>query len=232
MELIFPLSCLNCNKLGQLFCDKCSKQIKLKSFQVCFLCQKAVTKNGELCSTCGKFSESPINRIIICGKYQDELLTKAIHLFKYKFIRDLGTNLGKIQTKTLQNFSVPLPDLIIPVPLHKRRLRWRGYNQSTLLANQISIELAPGIEIPVAEDVIRRKRYTIPQVKLKKHSLRQKNISGAFELFENSYRDLKGKRVLLVDDVCTTGSTLFECAKQIRRLHPKSITAIVLARQG
>jgi ComF family protein len=232
MELLFPLTCVSCNEMGTLFCEKCLKQIKTNSLQVCFLCQRAITKNGELCPLCKRQADPPINRIIVCGKYQDKLLSRAIHLFKYKFVQDLGVPLGKLQAKTLHHFDVPTPDFIIPILLHKRRLRWRGYNQSTLLAKQLSTELTPGIDIPILENIVLRSRYTTPQMQIKQHALRQKNISGAFCLSSENKISLKGKKLLLVDDVCTTGSTLFECAGQLRALRPKSITAIVLARQG
>ena len=92
--------------------------------------------------------------------------------------------------------------------------------------------MTPGMEIPVLEDIVIRSRYTMPQMKIKKFSLRRKNIVGAFKLDQNAHDKVRRKHILLVDDVCTTGSTIFECAKELQNLHPKSITAIVLARQG
>lgn len=231
-ELLFPKSCIGCGAGDDFLCERCLKEIEINSLQVCCLCQKAITKNGELCGLCKSQASPPLNRVLVCGKYQDELLAKAIHLFKYKFIRELDESLGKLQSRTLRHFSVPIPDLIIPVPLHKRRLRWRGYNQSALLANQVAKSIAPGLEIPVAENVIFRSRHTPPQMKIKKLSQRVENVSGAFALFPLPQNFLKGKNILLVDDVCTTGSTLFECAKVLSAKRPKSISAIVLARQS
>lgn len=232
LELLFPKSCVSCGRMGQFLCEKCLKEIATNSLQICFLCQRSITANGELCPSCKQYTTVPLDRLLVCGKYQDETLSKTIHLFKYKFIQELSVPLAELQTRILKHFAVPIPDLIIPVPLHKRRLRWRGYNQSALLANHISQNITPGMEIPVCENILFRTRNTAPQMKIKKISLRQENISGAFALFCGSENTIKGKRILLVDDVCTTGSTIFECAKTLSAGKPRSISAIVLARQS
>jgi ComF family protein len=109
----------------------------------------------------------------------------------------------------LNGWGLPAPDLIVPVPLHPKRLRERGFNQSGVLAG----ELARKIKVPVSFDVIRRKHQTLPQTRLKRAE-RLKNVKGAFEICDVD--TVRGRRVLLVDDVYTTGTTLSECARILK----------------
>ena len=152
-----------------------------------------------------------------------------IHLFKYNFIEDLKIPLGKIMVAAFINHRIPLPDILIPVPLHKRKLRVRGFNQSELLADFLGENLAPGINFPVLKKVLNRKHFTLSQMKIKNYQDRQKNIQGAFAIQKSA--EIRGKNVLLVDDVATTGATLFECALVLKAAGVRKISAIVVARQ-
>ena len=184
-------------------------------------------------------------------KYKESGLDKLVHLYKYRFIEDLHVPLGKILVKIVSESELPIPDIIIPVPLHKRRLRWRGFNQAELLANYLSENLAPGFAIPVFSNLIVRQKYTPPQMKIGKYADRQKNMQDAFRINASSIslspflrRDvpvgqrgkalqnfLNGKTFLLVDDIATTGATLFECAKILKQNGAKKVFAAVIARQ-
>ncbi len=232
-DIVFPIKCLHCRKEGAFICEKCLEKIPKNSFQVCPICEKTIITNGDICKLCKETWDSPINRLFVVSDYKDKLLSKAIHSFKYNFVSDLADPLGMLIVKTMLHLgSFPAPDVIIPIPLHNKRLRWRGFNQSELLANIISKNLLPGIEIEVLPNAIQRKHFTKPQMKVKNYEARQENIKDCFVANKDFYEKIKTKRILLVDDVCTTGSTIGECAKELRKLHPKSISAIVLARQS
>jgi ComF family protein len=107
-------------------------------------------------------------------------------------------------------WGLPPPDLIVPVPLHPRRLRERGFNQSGLLAG----EFAHKIKALVSFDALRRKSQTLPQTRLNREE-RLRNVKGAFEISDAG--KVRGRRILLVDDVFTTGTTLSECARTLKR---------------
>ena len=189
--------------------------------------------NGDVCRLCKENVDSPLNRLFVVSDYQNKLLAKSIHSFKYNFARDLSQPLGQLMVSTMSHFSsFAVPEIIVPIPLHQRRLRWRGFNQSELLADVIAKNLLAGMEIEVLTNAIERKRFTKPQMKVKNYEARQRNLQNCFVANQDLYQKIKTKRVLLVDDVCTTGSTIDECAKELRKLHPKSISAIVLARQS
>jgi ComF family protein len=107
-------------------------------------------------------------------------------------------------------WGLPPPDFIVPVPLHLKRLSQRGFNQAGVLAR----ELGRKIKTPVLVGVLVRKNQTLPQTRLKRNE-RLKNVKGAFEIAED--RKVRGRRILLIDDVFTTGTTLSECAKVLKR---------------
>lgn len=230
VDILFPKSCIGCGKEDFFVCESCNKLLEYLSFQNCPICEAAMTVSGEKCQNCQRDHEMKIDKMIIAGNYENELLSKIIHFYKYKFVEDLSGDLGAYLTEALRKWLRKTPDLIVPVPLHKKRLRWRGFNQALLLAEHVSKNLLPGVEIPIETDLLKRIRHTPPQMKMKKHSERRKNIQGAFEVTDQA-RKLNNKNVLLIDDVCTTGATIFECAKEIYKLGPKNITAAVLARQ-
>jgi competence protein ComFC len=236
LDTLFPISCLFCKTDGFWICDECLGKINLLSFQVCPYCEKNIMPGGRICPYCrekfiGKNQLAPLDSLIVAAKYKDQNISHFIHLFKYRFIFDLCGPLGKILVRSIIQNNLSLPDLIVPVPLHKRRLRWRGFNQSELLANFISQNLAPGFEIPVIADIIFRKKYTVPQMKIKNYSQRKKNLHNVFVLDRDKINSVAGKKILLVDDVATTGSTLIECGRVLKTAGVDKIYACVIARQ-
>jgi len=229
-DLIFPFFCLNCQKEGSPLCLECQKKATVLNWQVCPLCEKTITEKGELCALCQK-TAFPLDSLLVASDYRDPKISKSIHLLKYHFITELGPFLSKILHRALLKNNAPLPDVIIPVPLHPWRFRWRGFNQAELLANYIAKNLVPGIEIPLATDWLYRQKNTAPQRKISKAEKRKNNLENAFQLHWPNCLAGKNQRILLVDDVCTTGATLTECAKTLRKIHPKNLSAIVIARQ-
>ncbi|MBA4319189.1 MAG: hypothetical protein C0412_12380 [Flavobacterium sp.] len=154
-----------------------------------------------------------------------------VHLYKYRFAEDLHVPLGKLLIKAILQAEIPIPDYIIPIPLHPRRLRWRGFNQAQLLAEYLGANLTPGLPIPFLNNLLLRQKYTHPQMEIKNYSQRQKNMANAFALNKENESLITGKNVLLVDDIATTGSTLFECARILKMAGAQSVFGVVIARQ-
>lgn len=229
LDLIFPIFCLNCHQEGAWLCVDCQKLIRPLTFQSCPFCERAITLRGEACSLCQP-KNYPFEQLVVSADYQNPLLAKMVHLFKYRFASELKYPLGKILVAALQKQLTVVPDIIIPVPLHPYRLRWRGFNQAALLAEEIARNLLPGLNIPVKQILIRHKN-TLPQMKIRNYQARQENLKGAFMAKSFCQKIIHSKRLLLVDDICTTGTTLLECAKALQPFYPKSIHAVVLGRQ-
>jgi ComF family protein len=149
---------------------------------------------------------------------------EAISRLKYggltRLARPLGNLLAEYQDP---DFKLSENDLVIPVPLHTRRLRERGFNQSLLLARQVSRRRS----IPLNFTALQRARQTQPQTQLSGPE-RRKNVRGAFEVRKREA--VKGKRILLIDDVFTTGATVQECAYVLREAGATEVQVLTLAR--
>ncbi len=147
-----------------------------------------------------------------------------VYKFKYGRKVSLGKPLGRVMTLGCREFLEGRRfELIVPVPLHSRRLRWRGFNQSLLLAQQIS----RACQVAADPFVLRRARPTPPQTQLPEDE-RRRNVRGAFTL--NPDRPINGKGILLVDDVYTSGATVNECSRVLMRGGAREVSVVTLAR--
>lgn len=230
LDILFPLRCLGCSKKGAWICTVCLSQIPFRLEQHCPTCLKRVTRDGRVCFECQDTTKRALDGIFVASYYRDTLLPHAIHTYKYRFIPGLSQPLGSFLIRALVQSALPLPDVIIPVPLHQRRLRFRGFNQSELLAQILSQSLTPGLDIPLFTDVLLRSRATKPQMKTTSREERLGNLKQAFILQEHTNHTIKGKSVWLIDDVTTTGTTLEECAIVLKEHGASTVFGIVLAR--
>ncbi|MFZ2975691.1 MAG: ComF family protein [Candidatus Moraniibacteriota bacterium] len=245
LDTLFPIHCLYCQKYGAWVCQECAQKNSILSVQVCPYCEKTISPNGRICPKCkDKFLAKneiwPLDTLIVSAKYEKNGLSRLVHCFKYNFIPDLGEVLAKIICESFILHNSPLPDFIIPIPLHSKRLRWRGFNQSEILAQYISQNLTPGFPLPVISNFLFRKKYTPAQMKIKNYQERQRNVRDIFGLnripetrhaSSLHFASLQNKTILLVDDICTTGATLIEAAKVLKSTGAKKVFAIVIARQ-
>ncbi len=232
LDILFPIVCIACDKPGKFICDSCFKKIPLQSKQVCPICEQRETPAGQACFACR--NEHSIDGILAVSRYRknrQRLIAQAVHYFKYRFIKKLGPTLAKTMKESFLRSELPIPDFIIPVPLHPRRLRWRGFNQAEILAKYLSDNLTPGLEIPLLKKILVRSKYTPPQMNIKNYRQRQSNLKNAFEISPNKKNKIYKKNILLVDDISTTGSTLFECAKELKKAGAKKVFGIIIARQ-
>lgn len=232
LDALFPIHCFSCQKEGIWICPDCLAKLETINQQVCPVCESTPSDKGTLCFFCKSKRKSNLDGLITAVSFENIVIKKMIHTFKYRFVADLAKPLADVVSKVLKQTNLPLPDIIIPVPLHQKRLRWRGFNQSLLLAKHISEEISPLMEIEVL-DILERKRNNFPQMEIKNYHLRQENVRDIFQIKTDFNKNLiKNKRVLLVDDVATTGSTLQECAKILKMAGTKKVFAAVISRQS
>jgi len=219
IDLIFPPRCVACGRKAEWFCRDCQKSIESVEQPFCPLCGRPTSTAG-LCVSC-RVSPLEIDGIRSVG-YLEGALQTAIHRFKYSNLRSLAEPLGRLASEHLARYELPI-DTMVPVPLHTSRLRQRGYNQAELLAR----EMARVTSLGIASGSLRRVRNTVPQVGLTAME-RRKNVSRAFECTPSA---LVGKRILLVDDVCTTGATLEACSIALRAAGVQKVWGYTLARE-
>lgn len=158
------------------------------------------------------------SKVVTYGLYEG-VLAEAINQLKFHGLKRLSRPIGRL----LLNLDIPQADGIVPVPLSTRGLRERGFNQSLLIAKSIS----KGIKVPLLIDLLFKRKETRPQIGLSAKE-RKLNLKNAFEV----RGEIKGLRLLLVDDVMTTGATITECSKQLMKAGAKEVFVLILARSG
>ncbi len=228
LDTFFPRFCIGCGSYGKNLCSDCAKTLPRRLDQRCPLCFKRTTSRGDVCFSCSDIKE--IDGIFAPSFYKSPLVSRLIHIFKYQYIDDLSSSLGVWLAERIREEDLILPDIFIPVPLHPRRLRYRGFNQSSLLARTIIDELIPHIDNALLENCLIRTRYTKPQMQTKTKDERCHNLHDAFKIKDDMIPLIVGKSIWIIDDVSTTGTTLLECARVLKKAGAKNVFGIVLAR--
>ena len=217
VELLFPLSCVVCRREGRFLCDTCGTGLPKLGEHRCVSC--ANPEYARLCPWCD--SEPPYYETIRAPYLMDGPVREMVSGLKYRNLRAWAPHMGRIMGAHLA--FEPLPaDVLAPVPLHRRRERQRGYNQSDLLAREVSRWTG----IPLEPRILARTRDTAPQVSMSSNVERRRNIEGAFECTGS----VEGRKVLLIDDVVTTGATMNACARALMEGGAEVVWGLSLAR--
>lgn len=231
LNVLFPSRCPVCDTQSDShehnpFCTACWNGIERYTGPACRCCGiPTVSRQTTHCESCTE-DAPPFARILYYGIYEGAL-KEAVHLLKFGGLRRLSGPLGSLLAAAYDAPFIPSEgdercvEGIIPVPLSPARLREREFNQTALLSSTLSKRLG----IPLFLDVLAKSREVPPQTEVRGRE-RLKNIKNAFTVTG----DVTGKRVLLVDDVITTGATVRECAKVLRKSGAESVTVVALAR--
>lgn len=229
VSLLYPKKCVKCKRVGAYICAQCFAQINFLEYQICSECGKG-SIDGLTHPKCK--TRYGMDGMISAIAYKG-IVKKLLYQFKYPpYLADLKTILGAllyeglIQQPAFIKFIEDKNLLIVPVPLHTNRLRKRGYNQAELLAQELSLKL----NVPVKKLLVRIKDSK-PQYKLTRDE-RIKNISEAFAINPKNKLSPKGKSVILIDDITTSGITMRECAKVLKRNGIKRVLGVTLAHEG
>jgi len=220
LDLFFPKYCAGCGKEGTFFCSECKEKVIVVKSPTCFECNK-LTKRGEFCLKCR--SHWHLKGVIVATYFKEGPIREVIHDFKYEGIFNLKQDLSEFMIKALKEFLPFKNPILIPVPLHKRKLIRRGFNQAELLAK----EIAAHFKFELKSNILERKKDTKSQTELKGRE-RRANVKDAF-LCKNK-DEILGKKIILIDDVITTGATLNECARVLKENGAKTVWALVLAK--
>ena len=220
VDFFFPRRCVGCGKVGDFLCVDCRQKLPRILSPICKKCGKPES-SGNLCSACwGQKTE--IDGIRSVFRFEG-IVRQAIHYLKYRNLKSISSCLAMLMADYLRDNPV-YGGILVPVPLHSRRLRERGYNQSSLLAQ----ELGKLIDIPVIDGSLRRIKDSLPQARTTAIEERRKNVKEAFACRDES---LKEKSVILIDDVCTSGATLEACAVALKASGAISVWGLTLARE-
>ena len=220
LDCLFPRICVGCGRIGEYICVECSAHLPVL--------------HGPLCPHCGQ----PQSSVIICpscaGKPSalssvrsvfrfEGAVRHAIHELKYRNLRAIAPTLAAYLAEHLSTLTTTY-DVVIPVPLHPKRLNRRGYNQAELLAR----EVAETRGMSLSASALRRTKAGESQARTGSISERLHNVVDAFSCTDTS---ISGKRILLIDDVCTTGATLEACAAALSAAGASQISGLTVARE-
>ncbi|MFH1207312.1 MAG: ComF family protein [Patescibacteria group bacterium] len=226
LDILFPIHCLGCDQEGEWICDRCMKRIRLNARQACPVCRQPGM--GDVCPGCR--SKTALDGLLAVCDYDQPLVQACIHTLKYLAIPSLAPPIVVLMWRCLTQLSpLPKPSILsnkntalTPVPLHARRLKNRGFNQSELIAKEIGrLAGLPSVELLV------RTCYTESQMSLTRAE-RLKNVLGAFSI--KSDFEKMPENVIIIDDVATTLATLHECASVLKSHGAKTVWGLVVAR--
>ncbi len=220
VDYIFPRRCLGCGRVGQYFCGDCRKKIR------------SITLNESICPVCEHPAIAGMTHPRCRTRYAPDGLTsffhydgavrEAVKVLKYRFVSDLAREFVALVDSSAFD-GIPLSDSLVPIALHSSRLRYRGFNQAEVLGRFVSEKL----HIPITVDILRRTRGTSPQAEIANRRQRLQNVEDIFTAHESAVR---GRNVLLFDDVFTTGATIRSACKALKRVGAGSVWAITMAR--
>lgn len=220
IDLIYPERCACCGKEGETLCNDCKGKINfVDPLLSCSLCGRFLGESN-ICGECIERERNYERGYFLF--YYEGPVREAIHSLKFHGKRSLAyklLNLGKDRIEALKGSF----DFLIPIPITKRRLKERGFNQSYL----ISLGISKLTGIPVLPNSLVKVRETEDQFALD-HERRKSNVRNAFGI--RKAKELKGKRILIVDDLFTTGYTVMEASRTLKRASPSSICVFALAR--
>lgn len=228
LDLIYPKKCLGCGRSGGYFCSGCLNLVSLEQNRICPVCERPALGGF---THPGCLSSYSLDGFTAVFAYRG-LIKKAIKKLKYKFVSDLASDLVELflsfcgEDKAFSDFCRQKEVFLVPIPLHPSRFRWRGFNQAELLGKMI----AGNLGINFSSDLLLRIKNTKPQVELSEKE-RQKNIKDAFKINRDHKSFIINHQSLIIfDDVWTSGATLREAAKVLKRNGAKKVWGLTTAR--
>jgi len=209
LDIFWPKKCINCGKEGKYLCEDCFALIDI-------------------------LRDSPmrglkyVNGVHYATSYQEKLVKSAIRLYKYNRIKELSETMASLiiaHFKLSNKENILKGGILCAIPLHKSKLKKRGFNQSEEIAKHLSTLF----RIPFLPDILIKTKKTSAQMTLNKKE-RKQNIANCFKINPKIKKQIVGKKVFLVDDVLTTGTTMEECARVLKQNKASEVWGIVVAR--
>ncbi|MHB8085329.1 MAG: ComF family protein [Dehalococcoidia bacterium] len=221
IDLFFPRECIGCGKIGGFICYNCAKKLPKIYPPLCQRCGRPES-SGRYCKECWGKLNNRIDAVRSVFVFEGTIRA-AIHELKYRNLRAISVNLGEYMATYYRDNGLK-GDYLLPVPLHEKRIRERGYNQSELLAQ----EIAKHVKVPVNGQLLVRTRNNMPQTRTGSAEERRTNMENVFSC---QSPEVAGKDIIVIDDVCTSGSTLEACANVLKAAGAKTVIGFTLARE-
>lgn len=224
LDVLFPKTCLVCNRFGSYVCVSCAQKLEKVTKDICPYCERP-SLFGKTHRSC--MSEGCVDGLISVFEYKG-IFARIIKGIKYKGIKSAFGNLFNTfpadRRRDITNItSVYQNAVFVPIPLHNRRLKKRGFNQAAIIARYFS----QMCNVPYVERYIKRSKFTPQQAKISSHAERYANVRGAFAIVRDApiY-----STIFLIDDVWTTGATIKQAAYELKKSGCETVYAFTLAR--
>lgn len=229
-NLFFPSFCVICQREGACLCQDCLSLIDVSNNFYCPFCRPPkIVSDGKTCPACKKQGKQ-LAGLFFAAPYGNFIIKRVIAQFKYppNLVKELAKPLASLIVAHFHSLENPAgldfsENLLMPVPLSSRKLKARGFNQ----AEEIAQELSFSLELPLISDCLLKTKETLSQVEILEEK-RKENVKGAFTCRQSE--KIRGKKILLIDDVFTTGSTMEECASVLKTVGAKEIWGVAVAR--
>jgi ComF family protein len=219
-DSLFPARCLHCNRDGELLCDPClAEAIRLTSDGSCRMC--ALPTHGKTLCGSGSSDPPPVSSLVAAFAF-DGAIRSAVHSLKFEGLRAISPILSE-EMASRWGGRRRTPNVVVPIPLHRSRLRSRGYNQAELLAGPVATRL----EVPLRTDLLGRVVDSPSQAEAKDETERARRVPGIFA----ADAGVTGQHILLIDDVTTTRSTINSAASALLDAGAWGVSALVLERE-
>ncbi len=225
LDFIFPKRCVGCGRVGRYFCARCRKSLtEIRQVDaICPVCEKSAIDGATHPRCRGRYTLDGLTSFF----HYEGVAKKAIQAIKYRFVSDLAKEFVEYIPETSYNIirSVVRGEkcCVVPIALHASRLRYRGFNQAELLGMMVAHKLG----VSMRAHVLVRARHTVPQVEMKDRQKRLKNMERVFMVKKTIG---PGSRILLFDDVFTTGATLRSAASVLKRAGAAYVWGVTMAR--
>jgi len=212
-DVLFPKYCFSCHRQGSFLCQDCKSTLEI------------IDKHQKLNTVKYRY----LDDLYFPLEYKGYLIKNLIQKFKYEpFVKELSKTLSDLIIEHFQLIEEK-PDfsnfLVLPIPLEKKKLKWRGFNQSS----EIGKNIAQYFKVDFLDNILMKNKKTLPQVALPEAE-RRKNVLGVFSV--KLPEKIQGRKILLIDDVYTTGTTMEEAAKVLKTAGAKEIIGVVVAKAG
>lgn len=231
IDVIFPKQCVNCMKSGNYLCNFCKKKfIHFEVEKICHVCRNEVWTNLHTHKFCSKKSE--IDFVLFSVRYS-KLVEKIISELKYSYNFDICSLIVRLIIEVI-DIQMLCNSVLVPIPLHKGKFNLRGFNQADLIARGLSEEIKKLKIKSEVQNLLIRNKKTKTQVGMSQQE-RHLNLDNAFEInqkFTERIKSIKkqNKRIILVDDVYTTGTTLEKCTNVLKENGINRVGGLVFAR--
>ena len=219
VDFVMPIVCVDCGSEGSFLCVSCLENAPKLPINSCMKCAEHTAEHVRLCGDCATLPP-PLDRLVPIYRYGGPVRS-AVHALKYRHITAIAPTMAQPMSQASFTRRAKL-DCVAPTPMHADRLRERGYNQAALLAQNV----ADNLQLRYIEDALTKTRPTPSQVEL----TRQERAFSLKNAFVANY-DFDDAHVLLIDDVCTTGNTLMNCAAALKRAGARRVSAVVFAKE-